>query len=293
MKWLILLLTTFLYAAPSWMIAPSYKVKNSVITLKDLYPQTPKNVVITTLKGNFYQTRIPLDTIMSACQIAGINATAQTPTPWVIIEREDPRIETIASMVIQSYAKHFENATISSVDLSPISPTYEPTLDIVNVIIPPDVLRNETGTVEVHYGKGGIASKKGYFRFSAIAFITAYKAKHNITNDKIVTFDDVDIEQVRLGASRGELLTKEKFGKVVTSHYVRAGSILFSKDIKEKPTIIRNAALIAYFKEGEIEVSFPVTAVDEGVLGSMIRVKNREGKMFSAKVIASTKVLIQ
>ena len=75
--------------------------------------------------------------------------------------------------------------------------------------------------------------------------------------------------------------------------FIVKGKILTSRMVRKIPDIHRNDEVTAEARDGGIVVDFMVRALEDGRIGEIIRVKRGDKKIFKAKVISSSKVLIK
>jgi len=75
--------------------------------------------------------------------------------------------------------------------------------------------------------------------------------------------------------------------------YIPRGKILISRIVRKIPAIHRGDSVQALARDGGVEVSFVVKALQDGGVGEDIRVKRDGYKVLKAKVISNNRVLIK
>lgn len=276
----------------SFSLQPHYTLSNAKVMAKDLFPSLTTNFDLLTLPNDRYEHKISASILTQSFLARGVKLENNTSLATVIFTLNDPRLDQIADALASLYAQNFPRVTLSSIDIQPISLVRDTQLSFIDLFVQPENLKTENGIFEVRLGQQGRILKKILFRFATVAYIPHYKAKANIPADTIITLDDVSVENVRLSQTKATPLLTDKIGHIAAAHYIRAGSPIYEKDTREAPVVIRNSGLMAYYTSGGIELSFPVTALEGGPVGGMIRVKNSEGRIFRVKVLSSTKVVI-
>lgn len=287
-----LLLALLSWSAPL-QLGAGYTVRHAKLTARDLFPTLASDFDIAPISADRYETRIPANTVTAAFASRGIAVDKNVSLPYITVTREDPRMSAIADALAERYRELYDRIDIAGMQITPVTQNFDPALSFIGLSANPDNLRAETGIAEVQLGTRGIVQKKVFFRFSVVTYIPQFRARRNIGIDEPIGLDDVDIDNIRLSQSRAAGLQREKLGSVAAIHYIRAGSPIYDKDVRPTPLIARNAPVTASLESGDVELSFPATAMDSGAAGAVIRVRNAEGRVFRAKVISSRKVLIQ
>jgi len=79
---------------------------------------------------------------------------------------------------------------------------------------------------------------------------------------------------------------------LMTKNNISANSILTMNKFEKKKSVLRGSKLRAYFRDGMLIIETEATALKDGNIGDVIKVKTDKGKLFRAKLISKYKVII-
>ena len=143
------------------------------------------------------------------------------------------------------------------------------------------------------YINGSGVRKTINFRFAISATISGYKARHNLSNGKILTPDDIEAVELELDKFASAPLEEFIPNSLVIKHFIREGSLLLSKQF-ELAKLIRKKDLIEInIEDGGLIISFKGEALDDGNIGDRIRVKSNDGKHFVATITSKNRVVVR
>lgn len=84
----------------------------------------------------------------------------------------------------------------------------------------------------------------------------------------------------------------EQINGKLAKGFIPKGTIINDFLIKSNSIIKYNDKVVAFKKYGNVEISFEVTAKNDGDIGEIIRVIDKRGQMFDARVISANQVEI-
>lgn len=129
------------------------------------------------------------------------------------------------------------------------------------------------------------------FKVKAIGTVMAY-AK-DLSVDDVIEPDFIDYKLIDVTTLAGEPAAIPMEASFVASSYVMSGTPLLMRDIRTRPDVLKNGAVVIISRVGHVEILAKGVAIDEGQVGDEIRVKSKVGESaFRAKVTGKDKVTI-
>lgn len=105
----------------------------------------------------------------------------------------------------------------------------------------------------------------------------------------LVEWRDVDV--LALGSSPLESMEAVSMYQLVRT--AEAGKVILWKDIKDRPLVLRNSVVEVVAEEGRMRISMKGKALEEGVMGQVIRIRNMQTRNdFQAEVIGENQARV-
>lgn len=122
---------------------------------------------------------------------------------------------------------------------------------------------------------------------------TVLVAKDKIDRKKPLTSADFELRQIDVAGLRGKLfLLSDKIENYRSKTFIRKDDVLISELLELTPVIFTGDRVKAYFVNGTVTVDFDVNARQDGNVGDVIRVVDKDNKPYRAKIIDSKSVII-
>ena len=165
------------------------------------------------------------------------------------------------------------------------------TYSFIKVDIKKNALRKRKGSFKAIF-KTPNSEKTIYFKFTINGYIDIFKAKHKLFNDKILSSNDYEKITTKIDKLPSKAITCDMPNNLMTKNYISANSILTMNKFEKKKSVLRGSKLRAYFRDGMLIIETEATALKDGNIGDVIKVKTDKGKLFRAKLISKYKVII-
>ena len=136
-------------------------------------------------------------------------------------------------------------------------------------------------------------TKRVFVRYEIEALLEVLKAKHNLQKDKILSQEDVNIENIALKNIFFKPLTKDELGSVSTKRFISGGTVITQKDASKPPAVRKNSIVYAVIRQDAVEIEMEVTALEDGDIGDTINVRAKNGKNMKALVASKERVEIR
>lgn len=153
-------------------------------------------------------------------------------------------------------------------------------------------LRKE-GTVVLLLSGVNSTQKKLFARYRVEGFLGVVKAGVNIPKDTILTLDNVKFDSVKFDWLQMPPVQNEQLGSVVAKRLLPTGTIITKKDVGPIALVKKFSAVTAVISSDAMELTFEATAQEDGVAGQIISIKNKQGKIFKARILSAARVSVE
>ena len=159
------------------------------------------------------------------------------------------------------------------------------------IYISQTALNRYKGTFSILY-ENGTKERKLYYKYLLEAKVSLYKSTRPIKRGEIIDYDNVSLQEGKFETIRFNPIDSSYFGKYIAKIDIQDGKIITTKDIKIIPDIKRSESVDARLYDHGIVVNFSVKAMEDGVIGDIIKVRKKHNRTFKAKIISKTSVEI-
>ncbi len=288
---------SFLYPSNTFTIKKRYCIKNSSVYLKDIFPHLKQNSFIINIPKGLKEFKTPSLDIISALKkiekgdIDDLSGGVVTFDTQCFVNYHK---DTIDREIRKRFKKEYPSIKIERIFIQPLNsfPKNFKSYNIEDIEISKYNLKKYKGTLCVVY-KNQNRLLRLYFKFKIKAKITLLKAKNNITNGKILSLKDCEKYEVDFKKVPSGLLKSCSNGKLISRTFIKKGSVLSNYMFKKKSLIRKKQTVTAVLDSGFLTLEFDARALNDADLGDEIKVINKSGKVFKAKVVAKDTVEIE
>jgi flagella basal body P-ring formation protein FlgA len=201
-------------------------------------------------------------------------------------------IQLIKNSLISKFKETYPSISINSLQISPMGSFSKNLKDykMKAIFISKASLKKSHGTFSVLYTNKNEEEKKRFFKYFINAKISVYKSNHRIKKDDHITKDDLTYEEIIFNNIRFIPINQRYLHGYSAKRNINENEIIATKDIKIIPDIKRGQSLEATLYSNGIFVNFTATAMQDGTIGDIIRVKKGNKKSFKAKITSSSSV---
>lgn len=271
-----------------------YCFEKDVVTLQDFVKEANSTEEFFNFPNNVTKYQIQSGKIIQALSKIDINATS----PYSIIELRKNCDVLFPKEFISDKLKSLFKETYKLLDITSIKimPKNELQFDInqkyiKDVIISDTALKNDKGSFYVVYEKN--RERRIYFDFEIRATLTLLRVKKDMEKGDVVTNEDIEYENVIFDRISTFPIDKNDLESNMLTRYLKAGDIIYKRDITKITAIKKNSTVKALIKDGGVELFFDVTALDDGDIGDTIVVRQHNGKQYDAIITAKNRVIIK
>jgi flagella basal body P-ring formation protein FlgA len=193
--------------------------------------------------------------------------------------------------LINKFKTTYPTMSLNSLHIAPIGskPRGYEHYKMKTIYISKASLKKSSGTFSVLY-TDGIKERKRFFKYLVDAKIAVYKASQYLKKGTPLDESDLSYEEILFDNIRFTPITKKNIYGYSAKRDIKVGEIITTKDIKIIPDVKRGQSLEATLYSEGVFVNFSVTAMQDGLIGDIIRVKKGTKKSFKARIISPSNV---
>ena len=233
------------------------------------------------LQSNFTKEMILFKTIQKISLLLIIFSTSLFATD----------MDRMRISLINKFKTTYPTMSINSLHIAPIGskPRGYESYKMKEIYISRASLKKSSGTFSVLY-TSATKERKRFFKYLVDAKIAVYKANRSLKRGTALDEGDLSYEDKVFDNIRFTPITQNNIYGYSARRNIRDGEIITTKDIKIIPDIKRGQSLDATLYSEGVAVNFSVTAMQDGSVGEVIRVKKAHNKSFKAKITSSSSV---
>ena len=295
---LLLFIPLLSYSKQNIIIKKRYCIKNNQLTLKDIYPLSKKNRTVLTVFSALSAYKIPSLDIISNIKkyiplaIKDISGGIVTLDKQCYIKYQKKDIKIALE---EAFKKRYKSIKIIQLKITPIN-SFPKDFDnylFDKIEIKKAKLRKKSGNFIVIYKNSKDKRVRIFFRYTLLAKIELFKAKHNIQSGKILSQNDFEKVKVYFDKIPINFSENLKNGKFISKNYIRKGSIITDYMLKRVTLVRKKDTLRSIIKDGSLQIEFFSKALQDGNKGDIIKTIGNNGKIYRAKIVGKGLVVIQ
>ena len=295
---LLLFIPVLSYPRQNIIIKQKYCIKNSVLTLKDIFPKTNKDIVLLSISNALSTYKIPSIDIISKIKRYISMPIEDSSGGVVTLDKQcDVRYykKEIKKALVNVFKKRYNDIKIAKLSISPINsfPNDFGDYTFDKISVKEYNLRKKDGTFVVIYKNAKARELRIFFRYTILAKIFLFKAKHNIRSGKILFRNDFEKKESVFGKIPLKIVKDLKSGAYRAKNYIRKGAVITKYMIKKITLVRKKDMLLSVIKDGNLQIEFYSKALQDGNMGDIIKTVGNNGKIYKAKIIGKGLVVIQ
>lgn len=170
-------------------------------------------------------------------------------------------------------------------------------LKVTNLTITPNFGANCKITNYPKLAKSGFFiamcdDKKTQFRFNLEATSKVFVLKKDVLKDEVIGLFDLEVKQIDFSKVPFNAL-KNVNTELKFKTKIKAGSILKTSMLVPKYLINKDDSVVGIIDDGNLSVFIDLIALQSGVKGQKIRLKNTQGKNITGEIINEKQVMIR
>ncbi len=235
---------------------------------------------------------VPSYKIKALLKSTGYHSSIETTSSLILFKRlQKYNFTNLERIVRARYSRHFPTLKILKVKISPTSRHMDSFhfSKKCNIILPERALRRNRGTFSLRCGK-----KHYFFKYEIEGRIKLYKANHQIKKDKIIHLSDVSVVTLPFGTYYSEPVTSlGTTGRSMARQNIAKDKIILHRMVTAPFDVRRRDTVRCILKDGPITLEFDGTALQNGMIGDEILIRNPNGRTLRGTIMKDKTVNIR
>jgi flagella basal body P-ring formation protein FlgA len=194
--------------------------------------------------------------------------------------------------LVKLFKAEYPTMTVQNLTIEPASSIDGRNHKFERIEISQGALRQPNGMFSAVFADG-LRQSRVFFRYKLTAEVEIVKASRDIQKDAIIEDSDLEVAKISFVGAKDKPSQKHELVGMVAKRYIKAGSAMVSKDATRQATIKRGSIVTATILEGELELEFEATALEDALMGQSLSVKGKNGKIYKGIVVAPSRVSIK
>ncbi len=195
--------------------------------------------------------------------------------------------------VLKAYKNEYQGINIKNLSLEQASSAQAKQLKLLRVELSQNALKQSYGMFSAIYSDESNREVRIYFRFKIFADVEVVKATRDIIRDKKIESGDIEVGLAAFERNVCRSVSRDGVVGMSARRFIKAGNTITKDDVSQPFLVNRNSTVVVAIREGELEVEFEATAMEDGAMGQLINVKNKNGKVYKAEVVGLSSVSIK
>jgi flagella basal body P-ring formation protein FlgA len=194
--------------------------------------------------------------------------------------------------LVKLYKSEYPSMIIKNITIEPAMNVQLNVPKLQRLELSPNAIKQASGMFSAVFIDSGL-EKRIYFRYRILADIEVAKATHDIPRDKKIDISDVEFLFIPFERSYDKSISRDDINGMSAKRFIKTDTIIKNSDFIKTPIVIRNTTVVATLIEGELELDFEALALEDGSMGQIISVKNKNGKVYKGVVSGPSRVSIK
>jgi len=259
----------------------NYYVSTNSIKLSDIISHPKKDLLLFNITDGRYTKRVKSNELIFLLKKYGYK-NLKAKSNYIKFTRENFfDLSLIKNKIKMIYRVNYQNIVFKNIELH--SRGYIENLpEQYSVQISSKNYLKNSGVLSIKSLK---TKKQFFFNYKIDADITVYYTKDFIQRKEELSLKNCSSKKVPLKKFRAlpvQLITKRMFQ---SKHNIKKGTIVTLRDIQKFNLVRRGSTLNVTLRNGNINISFSAVALQDGVYGDIIKVKQNNSKIIKVKII--------
>ena len=266
----------------------NYYVKDKEIMLSSVVKETKEDVQLFSIDKSRYSKRVKSKKVLQILNSYGIK-NYKSKHAYIQFTKKSPiNSEKIKSSIKKFYEKKYSHINIQSIVVEPRS--YMASLPLYyETILKSKSHLSKSGTLYIKTDD----KKKIFFNYKIDAEIVVYEAKKDIKRNVELSNINCKKKSIILNKFRAAPLQSLLKGTVQSTHNIKAGTILTTRDAQGLYLVKRGSNVNVTLKSSNLAISFSAIAMQDGRYEDIISVMKDNGRKVKVRVTGKRKGEVQ
>jgi len=266
----------------------NYYVKDKKIMLSTLVGETKNDVHIFTINKNKHSKRVKSKKVLQLLRSHGINDYKSKHSYIQFTKKSPINSEKIKNAIKKVYQEKYTHINIKHITVEPRS--YTTTLPkYYEIVLKSKSHLSNYGTLYIKTD----SKKKIFFNYKIDAEIVVYEATKDIKRNVELSNINSKKKSIILNKFRAMPLQNIQKGTVQSTHNIKQGTILTSRDVQGLYLVKRGSNVNVTLSSSNLAISFSAEALQNGRFADIITVMKRNGKKVKVRVTGKRRAEVQ
>jgi flagella basal body P-ring formation protein FlgA len=266
----------------------TYMTQHTTIYASDIAQNLQKDFAITRYNDGDHAITLPASVIVNAFAKYGYKVNTNH-LGYITFRQKSPiDLQKIKTALQNAFLQKYPQMEIQLLDIHPASYMQHLPKNY-RVIIPHYALKNNYSTIYIKTPR----HQEFFFNFTLQAKLPVIIATQKIGFHTPLTFKNTRIKTVAFQNFRGTPITSIGNHVYQSKFTIQSGSIILKRNIEPLYLVRRNHTVSATINDGGVHIIFSATALQSGIKGDTIKIRDDRQKQFNAIIIGPNMVQIQ
>ncbi len=202
-------------------------------------------------------------------------------------------IVVIQNSLKKRFLQQYPTLKIEEISIKPYrdKPDFLNSFTLEKIYLSKSNIKRAQGTISALYLKKN-QKRKLYFRYQIKGRLGVYKANQTIKKDETISRTNTTFDYIPFTYISSMPIDSSYLDHYRAKYSLITDKVITQRDLKPIVDINRGDSLNATLLDGDVMVTFGVTALEEGNIGDIISVKRGHHKRLKAKIVSKNSVEI-
>ncbi|MDR2639667.1 MAG: flagellar basal body P-ring formation chaperone FlgA [Helicobacteraceae bacterium] len=281
----VLLALCYSALADAFILDDGYLINGDEINASAIINLSPKADFIIDRFGSKSAVQFPFNRLKR--MFAEHNIAIDSPHPIITFYySRDIDMELIKEALIDRFTEAYPSININDIKIKPLSFSDIDNLTIAQVDISQNALRRSKGSFAVWFGANDAKVRRLFFSFEIEANLRLLQAAKQIERGTILSGENLIEVFADFDRMSSKPIDRSAFGKIAAKSRLNKGDIITDRSVVPLPDIRKNAQIMTELISNGVKISFIGVAQNDADIGELVRIKDQNKRVFTARVIS-------
>lgn len=261
-----------------------YEVSGKDIMLSSIIPSVKEDIKLYSITEGRHTRKVRTKELITLLKEHGFSGLKTRHKYIKFIEKSPIDTSFIEEKIRGLYLQKYQSIDIKSIKVKPRA--YLDTLpQKYSVKVQAKNFLKREGVVSIKSEK----NRQLFFNYIIDAKIEVYSARKDIKRNSELSNINCVKKSIILDKFRAMPVQNVQIGRLQSKRHIKADTILTQRDIKELHLVRRGSNVNITLNNSNIAISFSAKALEDGVYGDIIRVKQKNSTVLKVKVTGKNK----
>lgn len=278
----IVFITTSLFATT--VLKQNYYIPTHDVMLSDIVSKPVKDVKLLSIVQGRYTKRVRTSDLVALLERYGYSNMQSSHSYTKFIQQPTLELTPFKNYIKKRYKEYYKDLEIKNITVHPRGHITKLPQNYTLFFKEKALLKNK-GIFSIKTDE----KKQIFFNYTINASLPIFITKQKIKKKKLLSLENTSKKSIILQRFQAKPLQEIRKDKFETKRYIRKGKILTVRDVEALKLVTKGSNVHLFLNVNNINISFTAKALEDGELGKVIKVKNRNNKILQVEVIGKNK----